>query len=210
MSKQKQRLWLLSMLLIYIMIAVAGFTIAFVVKKYLMPSSTVPIAQVVKPVPSAHIPAGWKTYTNNDSQLQFAYPSTDKPVEKSYGFGVSSVILQTEKGQTDIQMLLLPKSLADTVGQNFDDYYTMPNNATKTIQNPISQDKTTETFTKIRNRTIDGNQALDYQSIATNARPGTKPEIGTFIQMGDNLVLISTDQNNKQELEKLLDTVTSL
>lgn len=210
MSKEKQRMWLLSMLLIYIMIAIAGFTIAFVVKKYFLPSSHVPVTQIVKPIPSPHTPKGWKTYTDNDYQLQFAYPPTDKPVEKSYGFDVSSITLQTKKGQTDIQLLLLPKSLADTVGQNFDDYYALPNNTAKTIQNPLSQDKTTEKFIKIRNRTIDGNQALDYQSIATDAKPGTKPEIGTFIKMGDTVVLFSTDQNNKENLEELLSTITSL
>ena len=197
------------MLLIYIMIAVAGFTIAFVVKKYFLPNPNPPVAQIVKPVPSQHTPAGWKTYSNSIYQLQFAYPPTDKPVEKSYGFGVSSVTLQRAKGQTDTKLLLLPKSLADTVGQNFDDYYAMPDNTTKSVQNPLSQDKTTEKFTKIRNRTLDGDQALDYQSIAANAKPGTKPEIGTFIEMGDNLVLISTGQDNKQNLEKLLYTVTS-
>src|SRR6266568_6836672 len=107
-----------------------------------------------------------------------------------------------------IQILLLPKSLAQTVGQDFDSYYAMADHATKVIKNPLSQDNTTEKFTKIRNRTVNGLQALDYQSLASNAPVGSQPEIGTFIVAGSNLILISTGEDNKTELEEMLSSFT--
>lgn len=189
------------------MIAVAGFTIAYVVKKDFLPqTASTQKTQKTNNTQTTHIPPDWKTYTDSDFHLQFAYPATDAIQTKSYGFNVSSITLQTSKNNTDFQLLLLPKSLADAVGQNFDDYYTMSDNTTKTIKNPISQDNTMEKFTKISNRTIDGNRALDYQSIASNAKPGTKPEIGTFVEVGSNLVLISTSANNKTNLDRMLET----
>lgn len=206
MSKNKQRLWLLSMLLIYAAIAVAGFTIAYVIKNDFLSSSNNQQTQIANKVTSAPLPAGWKIYENNDCQIKFSYPSADTLQTKSYGFGVSSVTVEDSKGNTDFQILLLPESLGQAVGQNFDSYYAMPANTTKTIKNPLSQGNATEKFTKISNRNVNGNQALDYQSIASNAKPGTIPEIGTFIKVGSNLVLISTGQENKQNLGKILNS----
>ena len=139
-----------------------------------------------------------------DYQLQFAYPSTDVINTKSYGFGVTSLALTNKNGNVDFQILLLPKSLAQTVGQDFDGYYSMSDNTTKIIKNPLAQDNTTEQFTKINNITIDGNKAVNYQSLASNVKPGTLPEIGTFIEIDNNLVLFSTEPNNKNKLEEML------
>lgn len=204
MSKTKQQLWLFSMLLMYVAIAVAGFTIAYIIKTDFVSKNPPNNQPSVTPSKTKSAPTGWKTYTDTTDNLQFYYPATDKVQTKSYGFGVSSIIFTHANSQTDFQILLLPKSLAQTIGQDFDSYYAMPNNTTKTIKNPLSQDNTTEKFTKIRNKTVDGNRAIDYQSIASNAKPGTIPEIGTFIEAGNNLLLISTEQNNKNNLVKIV------
>ncbi len=209
MSKVKPRLFLVSMLLIYVGIAVGGFVVAYVVKHDFLSSNTsvipTPTISHVKPVQT---PSDWKTYTNSDDKLKFAYPTSDRIKTSSYGFGVSSVALQNANGEVDFQILLLPKSLAQTVGQDFDSYYAMADHATKVIKNPLSQDNTTEKFTKIRNRTVNGLQALDYQSLASNAPVGSQPEIGTFIVAGSNLILISTGEDNKTELEEMLSSFT--
>lgn len=204
MSKNKRRLWLLSMLLIYVAIAIGGFVVAYEIKnnfsasKPLVPTPTI---SIVTPVA---VPTGWKTYSNQDDKVTFSYPSTDQIKTSSYGFGVSSIALQDKNGSTDYQVLFLPKSLAQAVGQNFDDYSSMPDNTTKTIKSPLSQDDMTEKFTKIRNRSINELQALDYQSLASNAPKGSQPEIGTFIVAGNNLILFSTGENNKTQLEEIL------
>jgi hypothetical protein len=209
MSKNKQKLWLFSMILIYVMVAIAGFVVVYMVKTYFLPQNPSDQTQVTAKVTSVPVPDGWKTYTDSIDKISFAYPSTDTVQTKSYGFGVSSLILQTRKSTTDVQILLLPSTLATAAGQDFDTYYAIQNNTTKTINSPVSQDNTTEKFTKIKNTTVDGNEAVDYQSIASNAKPGTMPEVGTFIIAGSNLMLFSTAQNNKDTLEKILSTFTS-
>ncbi len=205
MSKAKQRLMLFFFILMYVGLAVAGFGVAYYIKvSFFAPTqSTSQSAKqaTVTPIPA---PKGWKTYTNTDFKLSFSYPPTDAAQTKSYGFGVSSVSMNTTNGNLDFQILFLPKTLASAVGQDFDSYYAMPDKTTKVIKSPLSQDSTTDNFTKIHDRTVNGNQALDYQSIASNAKPGTPAEIGTFIEVGNNLVLISTGRTNKENLEKML------
>jgi hypothetical protein len=207
MPKNKQRLMLFFFIVIYVGIAIVGFGIAYYVKTTFFPftqGSQQPTNQTTKAL--SPTPTGWKTYTNADFNLKFSYPSTDTVSTKQYGFGVSSAAFNNKNGILDVQILFLPKSLASAVGQDFDSYYAIPNNTTKVIKSPLSQDNTTEKFTKIHDRMINGNQALDYQSIPSNTQPHTQPEIGTFIDVGNNLVLISTAQNNKEELEQLLGT----
>jgi hypothetical protein len=201
MPEEKKKLWIFSIILIYIAVAIAGFVIFYIVKKDFL-STPPPKASVITPVPTI---SGWKTYTNSDDNISFNYPSGDTIQSKSYGFGVSSVILQTAGNNTDFEVLLLPKSLAEAVGQDFDSYYSMQDNTSKVIKSPLSQNSnTTEAFTKIRNRSIDGLEALDYQSVASNAPASAQPEIGTFIQAGSNLILFSTGENNKNKLEQIL------
>ena len=205
MSKTKQKLWIISMLFIYIALACAGFVIVYIVKNDFLPKNTA----TQTPTPSkVSVPKGWKTYSNTDAKITFAYPPADSIKTSSLGFGVTNAVLQKTNKTMDFQILFVPKSLAQVVGQNFDTYYTLPNNTTKVIKSPISQDNTTEEFTKIRNRSINGLQALDYQSIASDAKPGTQEEIGTFIAAGDNVVLFSTGAENKMKLEQILSSFT--
>lgn len=207
MSKEKQKLWLFFMILLYVTVAIVGFCMVYFIKTEFFPSqnqislTNSPTTAVITPVPP-----GWKMYTNEDDNLGFFYPSTDTLGTKSYEFGVTNLLLKDAKGNTDFQILLMPQTLAMAVGQDFSSYLAMPNNKTQTIKSPLTKENATEKFTKISNRTVGGNQAIDYQSLASNAKPGTQPEIGTFIQAGNNLVLISTNKNNKNKLEALLNS----
>src|SRR5579864_2577973 len=204
MSKGKQKLWLFFLILLYITLAIVGFCVAYFIKTEFFPKQN-EISQSAKTV-TMPIPAGWTIYTNANDNLQFAYPSHDTIEAKSYEFGITNLVLKNTNGNTDFQILLLPQTLATAVGQDFNSYYAMPNNKTQTIKSPLSQDTTTEKFTKVRNRTVAGNQALDYQSIASNAKPDVQPEVGTFIKAGSNLVLISTSKSNKENLEAMLNS----
>jgi hypothetical protein len=201
MSKKNKKLWIISIILIYFAVAVAGFLIFYIVKKDFISPNPPPQASMIKPVPAI---SGWKTYTNTEDNFSFAYPSDDTMQSKSYGFGVSSVTLQTKSGNDDFQILILPKTLAQAVGQNFDDYYSMQDNTSKVIKSPLAQDNTTEKFTKIRNRSINGLKAIDYQSTASNTPAGALPEIGTFVQAGSNLILFSTGESNQKKLQQML------
>lgn len=212
MSEKKKSLWIVGMLSLYTVIAIVGFIIAYFVKTTFFTKASVatPKHSLVKKmlVPT---PTGWKTYENQDYNVKLSYSPEDSIKQATYGFGIISIALQNKKdSQQNFHILLLPKSLAQAAGQDFDTYYAMPNNMTKTIMSPLAKDHTSEKFTKIRNRSVDGFQALDYQSLPSTATPGTKPEIGTFIENGDNLILISTEASNKNTLEQMLRTVQSL
>ena len=209
MVNNRKRLWLVLMLFFYVVIAAGGFYAAYLVKNYFISKNAsvmpTPTASRITPIPA---PAGWKTYINPENKMQFSYPSTDHIKNSSFGFGVTNVALQNAQGDTDFQFLIIPKTLAQAVGQDFDSYYAMPDHTTKVIKSPLAQDNTTETFTKIRNRTVNGLQALDYRSLASNAPRNSLPEIGTFIVTGNNVVLISTGSENKMKLEQLLSSFT--
>ncbi|HVA96490.1 MAG TPA: hypothetical protein VND99_02455 [Candidatus Acidoferrales bacterium] len=209
MSKNKQQQWLVFIILIYVVVAAAGFLIAYLIKVEIFQprqasSSPTPIISNQSLI---HKPANWKTYTNTDYKLKFSYPPTDSLKESSYGFGVTSIALHKTNGDLDFQILLMPKTLAAAAGQDFDSYYALPDNTTKVIKSPLSNDNTTEKFTKIHDISVNGLQAIDYQSVASNVKPNEQPEIGTFIQAGDNLILISTGKSNKTKLQKMLSTV---
>jgi hypothetical protein len=208
MSKTKQRLFLVSMILVYVGIAIGGFVLAYVVKHdFLSRNEAVIPTPTVSNVKPIQAPANWKIYTNTNDKLKFLYPPADIIKTSSLGFGVTSVSLQAANGNLDFQIMLLPKSLAQAIGQDYDGFYAMPDNTTKEIKSPLSQDNTTEKFTKIRNRSVNGLQALDYTSLASNA-PSSQPEIGTFVVAGSNLVLFSTGKSNKATLEKMLSSFT--
>jgi hypothetical protein len=205
MSEKRKNLWLFFLMLIYVAIAAAGFCIAYFVKIEFF-SKHFATAQSIKQITTktSPIPVGWKTYTNKNYQFTFSYPPTDKVVTKLYGFNVSSIALQNIQGGPGFQILLLPKNLASAVGQDFDSYYTMPNNTSKVIKSPLSQDNESEKFTKIDTSTVNGLRALDYTSTSSNTKPGAPEEIGTFIEIGSNLVLISTEENNRKQLNEMI------
>jgi len=207
MRTENKQLWLISLILIYLAIAIGGFLVVYIVRTYFLPQNA-PTEPTVSNVTPVKPPTGWKKYTNTDLHIGFSYPAADTLKSSSYGLGVTNVIITDSQGETDFQLLLLPKSLAQAVGQDFDSYYAMQDNTTKTIKSPLSQDNTTEKFTKIRDRSVAGLQAVDYQSVASNAPTGTEPEIGTFISTQDNIILISTDSGNKTPLEQLLSSFT--
>lgn len=211
MSNNKKQLWLFSFLFVYILIAVAGFLIVLFIKNALQTQKQ---SQNYATRNEKTMPSGrWKTYENAIYKFKLSYPPDDIIKTSSYGFHVISIIIEhsgNSKNITmaDFQILLLPKSLAQKVGQNFESYDVLPDNTSKVIKNPFTQISAAEQFTKIHNLTIDGDQAFDYRSVATNANPGVPPEIGTFIEAGNNLILISTAEDNKKQLDQMLSSIT--
>jgi hypothetical protein len=204
MSPENQQRGIILLLTIYVLTAAIGFLIAYIVKtswqRAHMQTST-PVVVKTTPFPT---PGDWKVYENADAKIELSYPPTDTFTTDSYSFGVTGVSFDTASEDTDFQILILPKSLAQTVGQSFDTYYTMPNKTTTTVKSPLAKDNTTQQFTKVQNRSVNGLQAFDYSSIPTDAPKDTTPEVGTFLQAGSNLILISTTPDNKETLEKML------
>lgn len=214
MSKKKQRLWLLWIMLLYVGIAIVGFFIVYFIKNTLHPtkqSSAPLITPAVAKLPLISPPVGWQTYTNKDDKLVLSYPPNEIIKTSSYGLGITSVDMQNHdntdsKSAPDFQILLLPKTLAQAAGQDFDKYYAMPDKTTNSITSPLAKDATKENFTKIHNRTLQNLRAFDYESLSSNAKPDEEAEIGVFIEAGNNIVLISTRKSNKKALEQMMST----
>ena len=216
MSKRNPALWFFIILLVYSVVAIIGFLIVYLIRNAISsPSTQQSITKNTSPSvskPTITPPSGWKTYTDTKADFSVAYPSDLTEKSTSYGLGVSSVEMRStdntdSKSAPDYQLLIVPKLIAKTVGQDFDSYYEMADNTTKTISSPLAQDDTKQVFTKLRNRTIKEHRALDYRSIPENAKADTEAEVGTFIENGDKIILISTGESNKDELEQVISTL---
>jgi hypothetical protein len=213
MSNQKKTLGVVLLVVIYAVVALIGFFIIYFIKTQLDHKKEVP-AQVTKqqtiPTP---IPGESKTYKDPSANFALNYPADLSVKETPYGLGVNAVELRSSDNidkeyAPNVQMLTVPKALAKAVGQDFDGYYAMADNTTKVIASPLGTDKTSEAFTKIRNREVNKLRALDYSSVPSPNTDNEDPEIGTFIEAGDTLIIISTGESDRDSLEDILKTFT--
>ena len=147
-----------------------------------------------------------QTYTNASDKFSFNYPSGIQVKQASQGLGVSTVELRSADNpdpanSPDFQLLIFPKTLGKLIGQDFDATYALPDGSTLTIKDDQGN---TQIFTKIDNRVINSLRALDYQTTANPPDPNTEAEIGTYIEVGGSVVIISTGENDKPTLEQIL------
>lgn len=208
MSPKKKVLGVTLILVIYVVIAALGFLIAYYVKTNLLE----PKQQANTPKPTAvPAPSGYKVYESTDQKFSLAYPENLEVKENPLGFGVKTVEITGGKnpetaGIADIRILTVPKLLAKTAGQDFESFYSMQDNETKTIESPDTENASSEQFTKIRNREINGLRALDYSSVPFPNPDNQAPEIGTFVEAGNNLVIFATSPDGREQLEQVLKT----
>lgn len=146
-----------------------------------------------------------KTYTNKENNFSIAYPENETIQENDHGFGVIDVALfdhthNSSAAAPEIQFLLTPKTIADLIGQNFDQLYSLPSPSAQIMQ----INKQSQQFTKIQNRTIAGLRAFDFTSTSYPVNPNEQPQVGAFIELGDNLFTISTSQSNQAILDAML------
>ncbi len=208
MSQRKKTFGVILIVFVFIIIAVAGFSVVYLIKNAVTkPQVTTSIPKQTQPTP---VP-GFKTYQVKDKKISVDFPSELQLKESSFGLGVSTVELRSPDNTDpayapDVQMLVVPKTLALAIGQDFSTYYEMPDNTTKTIESPLDKEKAAENLTKIRNREINGHRALEYSSVPSPNPENQTPEIGVFIEAGDDMIIISTNGNNREQLEKMLST----
>lgn len=208
MSGKKKILGVVLLLILYVAIALAGFFVAYLVKKHAMPQKASQPAMMITPLPTQ---AGLQTYTNTDAKVSLQYANTLKSTETNVGFGVKRVELRGADNMdpayvADIQILTLPKSLAKTIGQDFESYYTMEPNSSKEVKSPMAEEKSAQVFTKVRNRTVNGLRALDYSSVPSPNPDNEDPETGTFVEAGNNLVFFAAYPDTREQLEEILKT----
>ena len=160
------------------------------------------------PVPTSTVTSASTTtnaYKNNAYKFSMPYPKDLKINEKPYGFGVTSVEMRapdTPKDYgPDFQMLIFPKAIGEQIGQDFNKYYELPENTTQEIKDPTGA---TVKFTKVKNRTINNQRAFEFTSHTVPQEPDTDAEIGVYIEMGTDTLVISTPESNRAELESML------
>jgi hypothetical protein len=211
MSPKKKALWVSLILVIYVVIAILGFLVAYYVKTtYIDPQRKAYTVPTTTPIPA---PSGYKTYQDTEQKFSVFYPEALQVKENPIGFGVKTVELRSEENtdtayQADIQILTVPKHLAKAIGQDFETYITMEDGSSKTIESPVGENKSAEQFTKVRTRDINGLRALDYTSVPSPNPDRVDPEIGTFVEAGDNIIMFATSSDNRAQLEEVLRTFT--
>lgn len=149
----------------------------------------------------------WNTYQNKGYKFSVDFPGNLQMQEKVQGFGVSSIDFKYPQAAADdaaeFQMLTLPKSFGKMVGQDFDEFYAMSPNESKIIG---TKDTGQQKITKIRNRSVNGLRAYDFQSTANPPEPEEELTIGTSIETGTSTVMITSWESNRNDFEKMLST----
>lgn len=142
-----------------------------------------------------------KTYENSENNFSLSHPESLAPKATSYGLGVTNISLNDASGQGVYQMLVFSKTIAGMIGQNFDNYYNMAPNTKTTIKDP---DGNSQEFTKIKNRTTGGQRAFDYITTSSPPNPDEESDAGTYIEIGGNILIISTGESNRDQLNRML------
>lgn len=155
-------------------------------------------------------PVQWKIYQNNTHKFSLSYPNTQQMKEISYGLGVKGIEFRSAgtpaSEPADFQLLIFPKSLGKTIGQDFSEYYSLSANTSKVVKDSYASQK----FTKIRNRSLNSElsgtrlRAFDYKATSYPADPEEEAEIGIYIEIGTNILVVSTGEGSKAVFESML------
>lgn len=174
------------------------------------PSQTDPQPISTQPTtpPSNNIPLeSMKTYKNTSFNFSLDYPSELKIQENSYGLGVADIsFVSPVNPNPQYQILIYPKTIGRLIGQDFDQFYALP---AQTTQLMTSEASSPQQFTKIKNTTINGLRAFDFRTTSDPPDPNEEAEIGTYIELGENTLIISTRESNKATLYHMLSTFKS-
>lgn len=144
----------------------------------------------------------WQTYQNE--KFSISYPSSLHTRENPAGFGVNAIEFRTPGDPAvppEYQILIMPKVLGSTIGQNFDTYYAMSDNTATTVNAP---DGNSQKITKLQNRTVGGQRAFDFRATSESG----SVEVGTYVEMGNSMLIFSTGEKNRGSLDEMLTTFT--
>lgn len=146
------------------------------------------------------------TYKNDNYNFSMPIEKELKVNESSHGFGVTSVEMRypdtTEEYAPDVQMLIFPKALGAAIGQDFGKTYAAPDNSIQEVKNPSGGDS--QSFTKIKNRTVNNLRAFEFRSNPSPEDPNVEAEIGVYIELGTDILILNTAESNRAKLEEML------
>jgi hypothetical protein len=108
----------------------------------------------------------------------------------------------TTDDPSNLQMLMFPKALGIAIGQDFDKQYNSPDNTSQEIKD--TDTGYTQSFTKVRNRTISNLRAFEFASKEVPVDPDVESEIGVYIETGGDVIVITTGESSREKLEAML------
>lgn len=157
------------------------------------------------------IPQNWSIYNNTSFNFSLSYPSELTTQENSHGLGVTDIAFATaanidSQNLPEYQILIYPKTIGKLIGQDFDEFYSLPAQSTQLM---TSQASAPQQFTKNRNITINSFRAFEYTTTSSPPNPNEESEIGIYIEIGENTLIISTGESNKTTLDYMLSTFKS-
>ena len=150
----------------------------------------------------------WDFYRDESNKFSLPYPKGLTVEKSTYGVGVNSIELQDRTGTVKYRILIFPKRLGALIGQDFAAYKAMAPQTATVISEVNAQEA--QRFVKIRDRLVGQYEAIDFLSTASPPEPNEIPEVGTYIEVGENVVVISTAEENKETLEAMLTDFRSL
>jgi hypothetical protein len=162
---------------------------------------------IIQPEQATTNASGQTTYQNKSAKFSISYPKDLQIKETPQGFGVSSIEFRNAANSAvpaDYQLLVFPKFLGKTIGQDFDASYASSNNTTTIIKAPSGSSE--QRLTKIRNRSVGGQRAFDFRATANPENPKESADVGTYVEIGNSVVVFSTAESKRSALDSLLMT----
>ncbi len=159
---------------------------------------------------SSAVRTNWKTYVNDNYNFSIAYPGTLKVQVASHSANVTEIQFIDSKSASAsatpvIQFIIFPKLVGALIGQDFDAFYNLDNNTSKVIQSDVVP---SQKFTKVQDRTVSSLRAIDYTSISyPTVSPDEQPSVGTYVELGGNILITATTQENRFMLDYMLSTL---
>lgn len=165
----------------------------------------------LSPLAQSQIPPGiWKTYKNSSFNFSLNYPAELTVQEKSHDLGIADISFSNPNGNPQngpkYQILIYPKIIGNLIGQNFDQLYALAPQDTLLM---TSESSTPQQFTKINNNTINSLRAFKFRATSDPPDPAEEAEIGAYIELGENTLIISTGESNQTILDYMLSTFKS-
>lgn len=155
-------------------------------------------------------PSDWKTYNNISFNFSLSYPQELTTQENSHGLGVTDISFTNPNSNPQnapkYQILIYPKTIGNLIGQSFEQFYNLPAQSTQLM---TSEATTPQQFTKIKNTTINSLRAFNFRTTSDPPDPAEEAEIGTYIELGESTLIISTGESNQTILDHILSTFKS-
>lgn len=160
--------------------------------------------------PNNPLPSSWKTYKNASRNFSLSYPSELITQENSHGLGITDItFINTNshpQNSLKYQILIYPRTIGNLIGQSFDQFYALPPQTTYLITTDSSSP---QQVTKIENIKINYLRGLTFRTTSDPPSPTEETEIGVYIELKDNIFIISTGESNKTILDYMLSTFKS-